>query len=82
MTKFYLVTINDQCGDCYNDKGFFKKEDAINYCYNEVKNDRRLKEWYIDEGLTDITFEQYVKNMLREDMYIEETIGIEEITVT
>lgn len=81
MAKFYLVTIYDEYGDCYNDKAFFKREDAVNYCYEKVKNDSELKEWYIDEDLTDITFEQYVKNMLREDGCIEETIGIEEIIV-
>ena len=81
MTKFYLVTVYDGYGDWYNDKAFFKREDAINYCYEKVKNDSDLKDCYLDEDLTDITFEQYVKNMLREDGDIAETIGIDEITV-
>lgn len=81
MTKVYLVTFSDMCGDPYIDKAFFDKERALKYCYERVKDDEIIKEWYIDENLTDISFEQYVKNMLREDGYIEETIGIKEIMV-
>ena len=82
MTSVYLVVINDNCGDAYNDRAYTDKEKAIEYAYQQVKNDETLLEWYDeDEDAKTVGYEPWIKNMLREDGYIDEIGSIEEIEV-
>ena len=77
----YLVVMYDNCGDAYNDVAFITKEDAIEYAYQQIKNEERLKEWYFEEELEDISYQQYVKNMLEEEGYIDELVQIDRVDV-
>lgn len=80
MASVYLVILYDNCGDAYNDIAYADKEKAIEYAYQQIKNDENLLNWYDDDTRT-VGYELWVKNMLREDGYIDEIGGIEKIEV-
>ena len=82
MTSVYLVVLYDNCGDTYNDIAYTDKEKAIEYAYQQVKNDENLLDWYNDdENAKTVGYELWIKNMLREYGYVDETVGVEEIKV-
>ena len=83
MTKVYMVVLYDMCGDSYNDRAFMKREDAINYAYEKVKNIDWLRESWQDEfedaDIENQTFEDWVKDDISSG--IDECVYIDEINV-
>ena len=82
MTQIYMVVLYDMCGDSYNDRAFMKREDAINYAYEKIKNiDWLREEWQEEYADTEenLSFEQYAKDDISGG--IDECVYIDEINV-